>query len=86
MIPGAVSVSTFSGLLLPLESRITGLNFVVPKLGATGWTALIVTGQLIASILFDHFGLLGLQVKLVSVSKVIGAILLLVGSTLITRF
>ena len=60
--------------------------FLVPKLGSTGWIALIVTGQLIASLLLDHFGLLGLSVKVVSVARVVGAVLLVVGSTLIVRF
>lgn len=59
---------------------------IVPKLGSTGWIALIVTGQLIASLALDHFGLLGLPVKEINIYRAVGAGLLLFGSTLITRF
>ena len=35
---------------------------VIPQIGATGFTALIVAGQLISTIIFDHYGIMGLQV------------------------
>ena len=60
--------------------------YLVPKLGSTGWIALIVTGQLLASLFFDHIGLFGLNVKTLNAARVIGALLLLCGSTLIVRF
>lgn len=59
---------------------------ILPKLGSTGWTALIVTGQLIASLLMDHFGLFGLEQKSISAARIIGAIMLMAGSGLIIRF
>ncbi|OIQ20641.1 MAG: hypothetical protein BM556_01510 [Bacteriovorax sp. MedPE-SWde] len=59
---------------------------IVPKLGSTGWTALIVTGQLIASLILDHYGWLGLPVKSLNIFRIIGSIFLLIGSTLIVRF
>jgi transporter family-2 protein len=32
----------------------------VPRLGAASTIALVVAGQMLASLVFDHFGLLGL--------------------------
>jgi transporter family-2 protein len=59
---------------------------IVPKLGSTGWVALIVTGQLVASLILDHYGWLGLSSKAINVYRVIGSVLLLTGSALIIRF
>jgi len=55
---------------------------LVPKLGTTAWLALIFTGQLVISIVLDHFGLLGLPVREVSFQKVVGGLLLGLGSFL----
>ncbi|EQC43678.1 DMT family transporter [Bacteriovorax sp. Seq25_V] len=59
---------------------------IVPKLGSTGWTALIVTGQLLASLIMDHYGLFGLAQKMINFQRVLGATLLLAGSALIINF
>lgn len=73
-------------------SGIVGALFVIsaimilPKLGSTGWTALIVTGQLIASLIMDHYGMFGLAQKTVSMARVTGAVLLILGSSLIVYF
>jgi len=59
---------------------------IVPKLGSTGWVALVVTGQLVASLILDHYGWLGLTSKAINLYRVIGSALLLAGSALIIRF
>lgn len=58
--------------------------FLVPKLGAATFFALLVTGQMIGSLVFDHFGILGLPVNPVSVTRLLGAALL-VGGVLLIR-
>jgi bacterial/archaeal transporter family-2 protein len=45
-----------------------------------------VTGQMVASIVIDHFGLLRLPVHEVSVPRLIGAVLIIAGVTLVQRF
>lgn len=60
--------------------------FLVPKLGATAWVALLVTGQLIMSLILDHYGALGVPLKQINLIRVAGAILLLTGSSLIVKF
>jgi bacterial/archaeal transporter family-2 protein len=56
---------------------------LAPKLGATTMIALIVTGQMVTSLLLDHFGLVGYPVRELNISRVVGATLLVVGVLLI---
>lgn len=57
--------------------------FMVPRLGAASVLALIVVGQMIGSLTFDHFGLLGIPEHPASPIRLIGATLLIVGVLLI---
>ena len=56
---------------------------LLPRLGAATVVALIVTGQMLASLVFDQFGLLGLIQHPVSIPRLVGAVLLVVGVILI---
>ncbi len=63
-----------------------GLGIVlVPKLGAATFIALLVAGQMIGSVVFDHFGWLGLAERPIDLSRVIGVLLLIAGVVLIRR-
>jgi transporter family-2 protein len=57
--------------------------FLVPRLGAAFFVALLVAGQMVASVAFDHFGALGLSEHPVDIPRLIGAVLLVVGVALI---
>jgi bacterial/archaeal transporter family-2 protein len=57
--------------------------FLVPQLGAATFFVLLIAGQMLGSIAFDHFGLLGLPVHPVSTVRIIGAALLVGGVVLI---
>ena len=50
-----------------------------PRLGAAVLIALIVAGQMLGSLAFDHFGFLGVPVQPVSASRLLGAVLLVAG-------
>ena len=54
-----------------------------PRLGAATVIALIVAGQMVGSLLFDHFGLLGAPLHPVTVSRAIGGALLIAAVVLI---
>lgn len=56
---------------------------LLPKLGASGFVALALAGQVIASMVLDHFGLFGLVEKQLTASRVLGALLLIGGVVLI---
>jgi bacterial/archaeal transporter family-2 protein len=58
---------------------------LLPRLGAAFFIALLIAGQMIASIAFDHFGLLGLAPHPIDASRIFGA-LLLVGGVVLIRF
>ncbi|WP_448106669.1 DMT family transporter [Pseudomonas azerbaijanoccidentalis] len=56
---------------------------LLPKLGASGFMALALAGQVVASLLLDHFGWFGLVERQVTLPKVFGAVLLIGGVVLI---
>ena len=57
--------------------------FLIPQLGAASFFVLLVAGQMLGSIVFDHFGLMGVPVHPVSVVRIAGAMLLVGGVVLI---
>lgn len=58
---------------------------LVPQLGAATFIVLVVAGQMLASIAFDHFGWLGLDPRPVDFSRLLGIVLLIGGVVLIRR-
>jgi len=71
---------------------ICGANYIViailvgPRLGASTLTAVTVTGQILVSLVLDHFGALGFPNHPVSGWRILGAAFLLAGLALIHRF
>ena len=64
-----------------------GLSLMLaPRLGAASLVATVVAGQLLASLVLDHFGWLGFPQHLISAPRVAGALLLGIGAWLIARF
>jgi transporter family-2 protein len=57
--------------------------FLLPRLGAATVIALIVTGQMIGSHAFDHFGLLGVPEHPANLIRLTEAVLLVLGVVLI---
>lgn len=62
---------------------VTSTIILVPKLGATTMVALILAGQMFASLLLDHFGWLGYPLHPISLGRVVGVLLLCAGVWLI---
>lgn len=52
---------------------------LVRELGGAMFIALVVGGQLLCSLLLDHFGLMGLIQKEITVGRVVGAVLVVAG-------
>lgn len=59
--------------------------FLVPQLGAATFIALLVAGQMLGSVTFDHFGWLGLPQKPIDPVRLLGVALLVGGVVLIRR-
>jgi transporter family-2 protein len=58
---------------------------LTPKLGAAAFIAAIVGGQLVCSILLDHFALMNLAAQPLNFVRVLGAALVFTGVVLVTR-
>jgi transporter family-2 protein len=58
---------------------------LIPQLGAATFIALLVTGQMLTSLLLDHHGWLGLEQRPVDLPRLIGVGLLIAGVVLIRR-
>lgn len=58
---------------------------VAPHLGAAGLVSVVVTAQLLASLAMDHFGAIGFAPHAINAPRVLGALLLIAGVTLIAR-
>ncbi|MCS7078447.1 MAG: DMT family transporter [Chloracidobacterium sp.] len=64
---------------------VTMAILAVPKIGAAGYSAAIITGQLIGALVLDHYGWLGVPQQALTWSRLLGAALLLVAVWLIQR-
>lgn len=64
---------------------LTTTIILAPVLGAATMLGLIVTSQMLASIVIDHFGLVGFPIHPISLWRSVGAILLIIGVFLIQR-
>src|ERR1700675_1685084 len=56
---------------------------LLPRLGAAMVVALIVLGQMLGALAFDHFGLLGVPVHPLNMLRLAGATLLVLGAILV---
>lgn len=64
---------------------IFGAVFALPKIGASIFFGQIVLGQLLMTLIVDHYGILGLPVHKIDSVRVIGISLLISGSFLILK-
>jgi len=71
---GGLFGATFIGLAI----------FLIPRLGAATFIVLLVTGQMLASVTFDHFGWLGLTQRSIDLPRMIG-VALLIGGCVVVR-
>ncbi len=56
---------------------------LLPRHGASGFVVLALTGQVMASMVLDHFGLFGLVERQLTLPRVFGALLVVAGVVLI---
>ncbi len=64
---------------------VTVALLAVRKLGASGLTAVVITGQLAISVVIDRFGLLGVARQPVGLHRIAGLVLLAAGVLLVVR-
>ena len=64
---------------------IVAAVILAPRLGAAVLTAAVVAGQMAASVALDHFGLVGFPEHPLTVSRLFGASLVILGVVLVQR-
>jgi bacterial/archaeal transporter family-2 protein len=65
---------------------ISTVAFLVPRLGVALMFSLIVAGQMLITLVFDHYGILGVPVKAINLPRLIGVLLVIGGVVLIRRY
>jgi len=65
---------------------LTGAILLAPKLGAGDLVALILAGQIIFSVLLDHFGWFGFAQHPAGIARLAGCGLIIAGAFLVARF
>lgn len=64
---------------------VTGLSFATPRLGVTATLVLFVVAQLVTGAIIGSFGWFGTPVQPINLTKIAGAVFLLVGAWLVVR-
>ena len=59
--------------------------FSTPKIGVGTLTALVIAGQMILSVIFDHFGFLGLDRHPLNAGRIVAVLLFCGGAELLRR-
>ncbi|MCA9482456.1 MAG: DMT family transporter [Nitrospina sp.] len=60
--------------------------FAAPKIGAAVLIACLVGGQMLSSIVFDHYGWLGYEARPINTGRILGAGLIMAGAFLVRKF
>jgi transporter family-2 protein len=63
---------------------VFGIAWIIPQIGAGPAFILMIAGQIITGMVFSHFGILGSPVEPITLTKALGALLLLSGVGMVT--
>lgn len=79
-----ISLYKYAGGLLG-AFFVTVIIYSVPKIGSANVFALLIAGQLVFAMLYDHFGLFGFPQNSISWVKLAGVIMLVTGAYLVNK-
>jgi transporter family-2 protein len=65
---------------------ITAIIITFPKLGAATTLTLVIAGQLVFAVIFDHFGWLGFAVRQINIWRIVGIAMVIGGVLLVRKF
>ena len=63
---------------------ILGTTFLIPHLGARKFFILLITGQILMAMVVSHFGILESPEEAITMKKIIGASLVIIGAVIST--
>jgi transporter family-2 protein len=63
---------------------IIGSSYVIPRIGLGAFFVLLVSGQILAGMVFGYFGLFGVPATELSLGKLAGAVMVICGVWLVT--
>jgi transporter family-2 protein len=66
-------------------SLVFGIAWIIPQIGAQQMTVMLFTGQIFSAMVLSHFGWLGSPVQTVTVTNMMGALLMIGGAYLALR-
>jgi transporter family-2 protein len=61
---------------------VLGTTFLITKIGARKLFILVIAGQILMAMVISHFGVLGSAKDAISLKKIIGAIILIIGAAI----
>jgi transporter family-2 protein len=91
-VPLANLLNAKNASLVAWTGGILGAFFVastivlVPRIGVALTFSLVIAGQMLVTLIIDHYGLLGVPVKEVNVMRVLGVTFITIGVVLIRKF
>jgi transporter family-2 protein len=65
---------------------VTAVILLVPRMGVALTFSLIISGQMLITLVLDHYGLLGVPMRTVNLPRILGVLFIIAGVVLIRRF
>ncbi len=75
--------SYLGGLIIAFY--VISITIITPRLGVATSIGLIITGQIIAAVTIDHFGLFSIAVRQIDVRRLAGTLCMIVGIYLVMK-
>jgi len=79
-VPWYVFTAGILGLII-----VTAIGYTVPRLGMAKAFTIMIAAQLIAAMLLDHFGLLGITVRTLNMYRVTGFVIMIAGVWMVLK-
>jgi len=64
---------------------VSAIIYTLPQIGSANMFVLIIAGQLITSLAYDHFGVMGAVQQAITWKKMLGVVLVVIGVYIATR-
>lgn len=65
---------------------VTAVAALIPKIGVANTMIAVILGQVLLSLLLDHLGILGVEVREITLSRFLGAGLVVLGLILVVKY